>query len=317
MSVDSRGRSLPREESERDRSTGELTPPYWNCRTARKSTHTHCHHTRTHSHPPTHPPTMPRASTEPKKKSKGLTLSLNKSSKTVLSGKVKVKLPRQLSTARGPSNPRGPRGDTTLDHIHDVYQPSLEQMESLRSRGAVIRTTRWTPDEIAVLEKNIEAVLKARKADDLSILLESLEKGSEEALDVKRHLSTGIDRPVQQVLRRINRDMVETKHIVYSKEDNTKLMQLSKLHGNDYTKIGELMGRNWCSVRDRLRRANATTVGPWTLEEESKLIKAVRSPPPPPPTASPALPTPPVVLPPPPPPHSRPAPIQIIRQTEH
>lgn len=62
----------------------------------------------------------------------------------------------------------------------------------------------------------------------------------------------------------------------YSAEELKKLQELRKEYGNDWQKIGLIMGRSAASIKDRCRHLKEDcNAGPWVPEEEDLLFEAV------------------------------------------
>lgn len=95
--------------------------------------------------------------------------------------------------------------------------------------------------------------------------------------DFYRQIAHGLDRPLFSVYRRVIRMYDQKNHIgKYTPEEISKLRELRQLHGNDWARIGNVLGRSAASVRDRCRlMKDSCRYGTWKPDEERRLANAV------------------------------------------
>ena len=168
---------------------------------------------------------------------------------------------------------------------------SAEDKDELKKQGVEFEKGRWRAEEIKKLEDNFQSILThtGMTNHDLVKLIE--DKSSEAKrrrtdLGIYHILLEGINRPIKLVHQKLKK-LCDPNHFKgkWLKTEEELLLKLYKKHGNDWTKIGELMGRSKDSVIHKIQRllcgpvtksaARVKNTSRWTEDEINRLSKAV------------------------------------------
>ena len=137
--------------------------------------------------------------------------------------------------------------------------PDIKQQ--LDAQGIVYKTGKWTEKEKGILRDNVKKYATKHNIADVSTLVLP-GKGSGKGSGAAQHpgfygaVTEGINRPiisVYQCLLRWYRPADITGKFTQAETD--KLLKLKALHGHDWKKISEKLGRNPISVKDHARVA--------------------------------------------------------------
>jgi hypothetical protein len=220
-----------------------------------------------------------------------------------------------LTNESPPHSSREKRKCTELKELHDVWSPTKAQEIQLQSIDIHIRRGAWTKVEEATLLANMEFLKSKHDTEDIAEYAKNKANVSKDfyrvlGSGISRPLQAVYRRFMRQMV-----DATAGKGKKYSDEDleqvnhatapscpfkldylsdfrctNTlawmqltavfgliplQLQNLFTLHGNNFNKIGDTMGRSATSVRDRLRVLQGPKAKKWNLTEEARLTEVV------------------------------------------
>jgi len=203
---------------------------------------------------------------------------------------------RKESGAQLDDNTKRPRGGTKhnaltgqsmgVPILQTIWQMTPDIKQQLDAQGIVYKTGKWTEKEKGVLRDNVKKYATQHNIADVSTLVLP-GKGSGKGSGAAQHpgfygaVTEGINRPiisVYQCLLRWYRPADITGKFTQAETD--KLLKLKALHGHDWKKISEKLGRNPISVKDHARVALAVPkrkIGSWSTEEEQALTEMVHN----------------------------------------
>ncbi|ESO06937.1 hypothetical protein HELRODRAFT_191249 [Helobdella robusta] len=164
--------------------------------------------------------------------------------------------------------------DDSADLITQAWFISKCDKMALITNGHKWKQGQWNPDEIQLLQNNINDYCSLHNVEDPSEIIFSANKDRK---DFYKQIAHGLKRPLFAVYRRVIR-MYDRKNYIgkYSPEELVQLKELQKKYGCDWTAIGNSIGRSASSVRDRCRLSrNKWKHGKWGYDEELKLCEIV------------------------------------------
>ncbi|XP_046654365.1 cyclin-D-binding Myb-like transcription factor 1 isoform X1 [Daphnia pulicaria] len=155
------------------------------------------------------------------------------------------------------------------------WTPTSVEKQQLRNQGQPWKQGVWSKEETVQLKQNILDYCDTFSIKDPCEII--FESGKEKRKNFYKTIADGINRPLFAVYRRVVRMYDSKNHIgKYSAEELKKLQELRKEYGNDWQKIGLIMGRSAASIKDRCRHLKEDcNAGPWVPEEEDLLFEAV------------------------------------------
>ncbi|EDO45516.1 predicted protein [Nematostella vectensis] len=173
------------------------------------------------------------------------------------------------------------------DMIHTNWKLSRNDIMSLKSKGIFIKKGKWSPSEDRLLRQNMEDYLQQHRISDPSVLLFAHKEADKEEgrrwkqfasnTGFYKQLAKGLCREVFLVYRRARRIYDQDNYKgQFSEEEIKELIRLHGIYGNDWRKIGDIMGRSAQSVDHRFQLLEGNK-GNWTDEEVDCLIEGVRA----------------------------------------
>ena len=179
-----------------------------------------------------------------------------------------------------------------VSKYHLKWHISAKDTEECRRLGIEFEKGRWRPEEIQQLHENFQGILlqTGMKEDDLVKLIDDTSVEARRRridLGIYHILLEGINRPIQLVYQKLKK-LCDPTHFkgTWLKSEEEKLLELYNIHGNNWVKIGELMGRSGDSVLHKIQRllcgpvtksaARVTNTGTWTEDEIDRLSIAVK-----------------------------------------
>ncbi|CAH6780428.1 cyclin-D-binding Myb-like transcription factor 1 [Phodopus roborovskii] len=159
--------------------------------------------------------------------------------------------------------------------INKAWFTGKEDKENLSKQGHKWKQGMWSKEETDILMRNIERYMQEHGVENAAEIIFKMSKGKRK--DFYRSISSGLNRPLFSVYRRVVRMYDDRNHVgKYTPEEIEKLKELWQQHGNDWIKIGAAMGRSPSSVKDRCRlMKDPCKTGKWTEEEEQILADVV------------------------------------------
>eukprot|EP00051_Salpingoeca_urceolata_P018591 m.262507 g.262507 ORF g.262507 m.262507 type:complete len:447 (+) comp19231_c1_seq3:2076-3416(+) len=190
------------------------------------------------------------------------------------------------------------RTASSREEVDDVHQRMAQEDEDFERRalldvwdhkkltedGVTFKSGKWSQKEREILKKNVENFKLDYGVDDVAAFaLRSHRDESSDDMPVVskkefyKALAKGLDRPLFFVYRQCLRILDPDNYLgKYDDEETEELFQLHAKYGDNWTKIGKLLGRSSMSVRDRFRIASQTCHhGEWQQEEVDKLVQIV------------------------------------------
>ncbi|XP_051923856.1 transcription termination factor 1-like [Hippocampus zosterae] len=168
--------------------------------------------------------------------------------------------------------------------IRRLLNHDLHRFQIFKQQGQQIRWGRFTPEENQRIRDNMAHLLAVTGiATTDQLLFPHRYKGQEaEIRKLKRQhgfieaIAEGIPRTCRQVLTRAWK-LDNTNHMgEFSDEEIRRLIQLQKIHGNDWSAIGKKMGRSKYALQKRFAQTSSGR-GAWTSEEAGRLKEAVKA----------------------------------------
>ncbi|XP_053726366.1 transcription termination factor 1-like [Synchiropus splendidus] len=168
-------------------------------------------------------------------------------------------------------------------YIRKLLHYDLPRFRRFKEEGVSIRKGRFTEEENLQIQQNVADFLALTGISSPGLLL--FPHGDEEAhirqLRAQHHfmerISEGIPRASQQVCLRA-RKLFDPQNKLgrFSEEELHSLVKLQHLHGNNWSMISSKMDRSAFALEKRFSLISSGR-GPWTTEEESKLLQAIKS----------------------------------------
>merc|ERR1712226_921784 len=162
------------------------------------------------------------------------------------------------------------------EHENRINKQWINDTAELKNKGCRWKSGLWSSDEEELLRTNIDDYCKKMNIADPIKMIYFTPK--EERKEFYRSISTGINRPLFTIYRKVLR-IYDSKNYVgkYSPDEVEKLEKLNQICPNDWKSIGLLLGRSASSVKDRARLIKPrNNRGRWNDAELDALSKAIR-----------------------------------------
>jgi len=139
-----------------------------------------------------------------------------------------------------------------VEDANQQWFTSKDDKNSFQDKGVKWRMGMWSKDEVKLLKENIDKYCKMQNIENPCQLIFGTPK--DERKQFYKSIAKGISRPLFAIYRKTLR-LYDRKNYIgkYSEEEVEKLRNLHTKHGNDWTTIGNLIGRSAASVKDRCR----------------------------------------------------------------
>jgi len=178
-----------------------------------------------------------------------------------------------------------------VSKYHLKWHISAKDKEECRRLGIEFEKGRWRPEEIEKLQENFQGILLQTgmtKGDLVKLIEDTSAEARRRRIDLGIYhiLLEGINRPIQLVYQKLKK-LCDPTHFKgkWLKSEEEKLLELYNIHGNNWVKIGELIGRSGDSVLHKVQRLlcgpvtksapRVTNTSRWTEDEIERLSKAV------------------------------------------
>ncbi|KAG8447590.1 hypothetical protein GDO86_014916, partial [Hymenochirus boettgeri] len=175
------------------------------------------------------------------------------------------------------------RKNSTILHL---LGDDLERIRVAKRKGIAFLTGRFTTQENEQIKKNVNTFLALTGVSSADKLFNSYKYPEEKRMleqlkrkfQFRHRIAEGVPRALTEVFIRGTKIFDCTaKKGSYSEEEIARLKKEMAIHGNKWTVIGPLMGRNKVTLQlkaSQLRRE--VTQGRWSVKETNRLITAVK-----------------------------------------
>ncbi|XP_043095149.1 transcription termination factor 1 [Puntigrus tetrazona] len=170
--------------------------------------------------------------------------------------------------------------------INKMIMYDLPRFREFRKQGIVLRHGRFSDAENDRLRQNVGDFIALTGVQDAAKLFhpKCYPEEKSELTKVKKlykffeRIAEGIPRPCHDVFNRGRKVFDERNYMGRFTEEEIKLLlKYHSLHGSNWQKISELMGRSQFSLEKRFTQLNtARKTGPWSAKEEQRLLRAVK-----------------------------------------
>ncbi|KAF4112852.1 transcription termination factor 1 [Onychostoma macrolepis] len=180
-----------------------------------------------------------------------------------------------------------PKIESRSSHeINKMIMYDLPRFKEFRKQGIVLRHGRFSNAENERLRQNVRDFIALTGVKNATKLFhpKRFPEERQELTKMKKvykffeRIAEGIPRPCHDVFSR-GRKVFDGGNYKgrFTEEEVKSLLKYHSLHGSNWQKISELMGRSSYSLEKRFTQLNtAKKSGPWSAKEEQRLLRAVR-----------------------------------------
>ena len=154
--------------------------------------------------------------------------------------------------------------------------------EKLEKAGVICAFGKWTKSELDILKNNVQQFQAVNDIREFPKFFKDLKNETGNGMsykDVVQELGENINRPIRYIRDKLNLLYIRDEHVNYSiegsrftKSEIRQLVSLQKKHGNNWSLIGEMMGRSKSSVYDKYSKIKGIVKN---LDEEGKELNTV------------------------------------------